>query len=113
MISKTGCSIGTFGISAILLAGATPGAAQPTDYEAIVRIMRECARIGDMAARVACYDNTIGAEKLINGQAESASPSERVATPAPLPRSSRAASAPRACARDRRPGTGGTSARNQ
>lgn len=39
---------------------------QEPDYEAIVRVMRECAKIEDIPARVGCYDNTINAEQLIN-----------------------------------------------
>ena len=42
-----------------------PAAAQ--DYEAIVRLMRECAKIERLEDRAACYDKTIDAERLVNG----------------------------------------------
>lgn len=38
---------------------AFPAAAQDEDYRAIVTIMRACAQIEDVAARVMCYDNNI------------------------------------------------------
>lgn len=38
-----------------------PASAQDEDYERIVTIMRACAQIGDVMARVTCYDNNIGA----------------------------------------------------
>jgi len=41
-------------------------AQQQTDYEAIVRIMRECAKIDAVEARASCYDNTIATERLIS-----------------------------------------------
>ncbi len=51
----------------ILLAGATalaalsaPASAQVSD-EVVLNIMRECARIDDPSARLACYDNNIRA----------------------------------------------------
>ena len=66
MLSKVATVCGTLAASALL---AAPGAlqAQDTDYEAIVRIMRECAKITELEARAACYDNTINAERLIAG----------------------------------------------
>ena len=46
----------------------TPAAAQQRiDYEAIVRILRECAKIADVPARVACYDNNVGIELQVAG----------------------------------------------
>ena len=56
--------------SGIVAAGillAAPAGAQDTDYEAIVRIMRECAKIADLEARATCYDNTVNTERLIAG----------------------------------------------
>lgn len=64
---------------------AAPAIAQPQepDYEAIVRVMRECAKIEDIPARVGCYDNTINAEQLINRsaatQSETDQPAQRAA----------------------------------
>ncbi|TIX49714.1 hypothetical protein [Alteraurantiacibacter aquimixticola] len=43
------------------LVATTPAAAQEEDYERIVTIMRACAEIEDVMARVTCYDNNIGA----------------------------------------------------
>jgi hypothetical protein len=37
-----------------------------TDYEAIVRLMGECAGIEDIGARAACYDKTVEAAQLID-----------------------------------------------
>ena len=54
-------------VAASILLAAAPAAAQETDYEAIVRIMRECAKIADLQDRAACYDNTVNAERLIAG----------------------------------------------
>lgn len=39
---------------------AVPALAQQGDYERIVIIMRACAEIDDVMARVTCYDNNIG-----------------------------------------------------
>ena len=44
---------------AALLAAPAPSHAQSEDYETIVTIMRACAQIDDMVARVTCYDNNI------------------------------------------------------
>jgi len=76
---------------ALALCGGVPAAAQeqPADYEAIVRVMRGCARIADMAARVACYDSTVGAEQLMADAAtvpERGPPVEIVSPPTPDPR---------------------------
>jgi hypothetical protein len=72
-------------VAAILLASPALGQAQQTDYEAIVRIMRECAKITELEARTACYDNTINAERLIagSGAARPHSPSDASAPSAP------------------------------
>lgn len=53
-----GFAAGFAGLGLATSAGAQPAA----DYEAIVRVMRECARIADVPARVACYDRAIAAE---------------------------------------------------
>jgi hypothetical protein len=47
----------------VVLAGAAPARAQQAgeDYRTIVTIMRACATIADIPARMACYDNTIAA----------------------------------------------------
>jgi hypothetical protein len=37
-----------------------------TDYEAIVRLMAECAGIEEVGARAACYDKTLEAARLID-----------------------------------------------
>ena len=42
----------------LAIGGAVPAAAQE-DYRAIVTIMRACAQIADLPARVLCYDNNI------------------------------------------------------
>ena len=65
-------------VAASLLTAPALGQMQQTDYEAVVRMMRECAKIADLEARAACYDNTINAERLIagSGAARSHSPSE-------------------------------------
>jgi hypothetical protein len=83
--------------AALLLA--TPAAAQEqaTDYEAIVRIMRECARIADVAARVACYDNTVGAERLIADAREA--PASAPPRAAPVPPRREVAAAPQPTSR--------------
>ncbi|MFC3099513.1 hypothetical protein [Altererythrobacter lauratis] len=49
---------GTFVCAFALAALATPGAAQIADDVAI-NILRECSRIDDPSARLACYDNNI------------------------------------------------------
>lgn len=79
-----------------------PAAAQEQpDYEALVRVMRECAKIEEMAARASCYDNTVRAERLIAGDAASAesppTPSTRQSSTAraPEPRSFGAETLPR------------------
>lgn len=62
------------GLATALCFSADPGQAQEqSDYEAVVRIMRECARIADVPARVSCYDNTINADRLIEGSAQARS----------------------------------------
>ena len=68
-------------VSALAMGG--PALAQP-DYEAIVRIMLECERIADQAARVACYDNTMKSARLIaSAQQDGSAPSAGGAPPAP------------------------------
>jgi hypothetical protein len=54
-----------------------------TDYEAVVRLMAECARIGEIAARVACYDKTMEAARLI-AAAPATEARPKVAAPAPV-----------------------------
>jgi hypothetical protein len=44
--------------SAVLVC-ATPATAQDENFERTVIIMRACAQIADVAARVTCYDNTM------------------------------------------------------
>ena len=56
-----------FAVSSLAIAGfawGSPARAQ-TDYEAVVRLMGECARIAEIEARVACYDKTMEAARLI------------------------------------------------
>lgn len=68
-----------FAVSSLAVAGlawGSPARAQ-TDYEAVVRLMGECARIAEIEARVACYDKTMEAARLI-----AASPAAK-AGPAP------------------------------
>ncbi|MEO6388967.1 MAG: hypothetical protein ABIT16_11270 [Croceibacterium sp.] len=52
-----GATILTAGTGALLLAGA-PASAQ-VDQAIVLNIMRECAKIDDPTARLACYDNNI------------------------------------------------------
>jgi hypothetical protein len=76
--------------ASILLAGAclaiaaAPAAAQVSD-EIVLNIMRECARIDDPTARLACYDNTIraagGNPRSIPGQMPAPSGSGAVVEP--------------------------------
>lgn len=62
------------GLGAVLWLVPSPGhASDQVDYEAIVKMMRECATITDVPARVSCYDNTIDAERLIGGSAQAGS----------------------------------------
>lgn len=65
-------------LAGFALAGSVETQAQdaPADYRTIVTIMRACATIADIPARVACYDNTIAA----NGPAPA-----RTITPEPAP----------------------------
>ena len=56
-----------FAVSGLAIAGLAwsgPARAQ-TDYEAVVRLMSECAWIAEIEARVACYDKTMEAARLI------------------------------------------------
>ena len=46
--------------AAAILAGASPATAQVAD-DVVLNIMRECAKIDDPTARLACYDNNIRA----------------------------------------------------
>ena len=52
-----GATIGAAGAASLLLAG-VPAMAQ-VDQNTAVSILRECARIDDPSARLACYDNNI------------------------------------------------------
>lgn len=69
---------------------AVPAKAQAgTDYEAIVRLMRECARIADVPSRVACYDNNVGRDVPRADTAFGTPPQARAApaqSPSPAPR---------------------------
>ena len=47
-------------LAGLALGLALPASAQDEDYQQIVVIMRACAQIEDVAARVTCYDNNIG-----------------------------------------------------
>lgn len=78
-----------------------PAAAQPAtgagspDYEGIVRTMRECARIEEIAARVSCYDNTVEAERLIAGAQAQSAPQQAAPVPAsPAPSAQAVAQTP-------------------
>lgn len=58
-----------------------------TDYEAVVRLMAECARIGEIGARVACYDRTMEAARLIAAAPPPAAETPpKLAAPAPAER---------------------------
>jgi hypothetical protein len=61
------------GAASLILAGAPAGAQM--DQNTAVSILRECARIDDPSARLACYDNNV---RNIGGQA-------RVAVPGQMP----------------------------
>lgn len=52
-------SCAALAIAAILCASAAAPANAQEDFEAIVTAMRACARIGEVTARVSCYDKTI------------------------------------------------------
>lgn len=56
-------------VSLAIGAFSSPANAQ-TDYEAIVRIMRECAKISNVPSRVDCYDNTVKAERSISAASQ-------------------------------------------
>ncbi len=58
---------------ALPLCWAMPASAQDEDFERTVIIMRACAQIAEVAARVTCYDNTM------------APPGDQVAVIAPAP----------------------------
>lgn len=63
-------------VAALLTAGfflAGSAAAQEEDYERIVTIMRACAQIDDVMARVSCYDNNIGAQSPASAQPSASS----------------------------------------
>lgn len=66
---------------------AMPLRAQDEDYERIVIIMRACAEIEDVMARVTCYDNNIGprrqASGITPGSARTDSPPAATANAAP------------------------------
>jgi hypothetical protein len=59
------------GAAALLLAGAPAGA--QIDQNTAVNILRECARIDDASARLACYDNNI---RNVGGTARSTVPGQ-------------------------------------
>ncbi|WP_126174134.1 hypothetical protein [Altericroceibacterium xinjiangense] len=73
--------------------GMAPPAQAQTDYEAVVRIIRECRKIGDVLARAACYDNAVEAERLISSvsqekqrvPAAAADPVQAASSGAPVP----------------------------
>jgi hypothetical protein len=73
-------------LAAAGLASGGPVHAQ-TDYEAIVRLMGECAGIEEIGARAACYDKTVEAAQLIDaarvGQAEPKAPALTTEEPPP------------------------------
>lgn len=74
-------------VSSLAVAGLAWGAPAHarTDYEAVVRLMAECARIGEIGARVACYDKTMEAARLI-AAAPAPETEPQVSTPAPVQR---------------------------
>lgn len=56
---------------------AVPASAQQDeDYERIVTIMRACAQIDDVMARVTCYDNNIGARDMPTARRPAAAPAQ-------------------------------------
>lgn len=69
-----------FAASSVVLTLAAPAAAQDENFERTVIIMRACAQIADVAARVTCYDNTMAPQ---------------VGHPAPTPAPTPAAAPPR------------------
>lgn len=69
--------------AAMLLAPALPARAQVSD-EIVLNIMRECARIDDPTARLACYDNNI----------RSAGANPRTSVPGRMPTPQASAGAP-------------------
>jgi hypothetical protein len=76
-------TIRALAVSSLAAAGLTwsgPVRAQ-TDYEAIVRLMGECAGIEEIGARAACYDKTVEAAQLIDA-ARAGEAEPRAAAPA-------------------------------
>lgn len=69
---RTGLLTATAG----LMLGSTPAAAQ-IDDGIVLNILRECAKIGDATARLACYDNNI---RSAGGQPRASAPQQ---SPAP------------------------------
>lgn len=78
-------AIRTFALGVVAGALLAPGAPlhARTDYEAVVRLMTECARIGEIGARVACYDKTMEAARMI-AAAPTVRAEPKIAAPAPL-----------------------------
>lgn len=92
-IRQTASASATIALAAALTTAA-PAQAQQTDYEATVRIMRECAKIETLEARAACYDNTIATDRLISRQGTEQARNQPVPTPQPAPPRAMAAAAP-------------------
>lgn len=75
-----------FAASSVVLTLAAPAAAQDENFERTVIIMRACAQIADVAARVTCYDNTMAPQVGHPAPAPAAAPprglgAEQVAPP--------------------------------
>jgi len=70
---------------AVIGTGSQVQAQAPEDYRAIVTIMRACAQIADVPARVLCYDNNIQARSDTAGSTDQAPPLASSPLPAPAP----------------------------
>jgi len=87
-MTKSNKAIAVLSAALVTVMVATPAWAQ-ADFETLVRIMLECETIGDEAARVACYDNTMDTARTVLARQ-----GPHAANPAvPIPES-RAATAP-------------------
>ncbi|MXO64411.1 hypothetical protein [Altericroceibacterium endophyticum] len=115
-------ALAALGCSALMIGGTTPATAQ-VDDAIVLNILRECAKIDDAQARLACYDNNIRAaggkprsNTVPNASASGASAStgndtfgaEDIRKPerfAPAPENRDELSARVASVRERQPGT--------
>ncbi len=78
-------TLGAAGAAAAMMAVVgSPVQAQDEDYRAIVIIMRACAQIDDIAARVTCYDNTIAPRAAPPARGPESRPSQAPVPAAPV-----------------------------